>query len=79
MPPGLSNLTIGPLGAECRGGCSASVTLAVARAAPGAQRSAAPLPGVPTSRLFEPLGPHTPHGSTQIVVPEVRRGRHLTP
>jgi hypothetical protein len=67
---GLVTLPLGPLGAECRGGCGATVVLSVAR--PAAGKAAPALPPVPVSRLFDPLGPHTPLGSVQLRVAEVR-------
>ncbi|KIZ04279.1 hypothetical protein MNEG_3680 [Monoraphidium neglectum] len=66
--PGISNLTIGPIGTECLGGCTARVLLSVAR--PAAGKALAPLPAVPVSRLFDPLAPHTPDGSVDIDVPQ---------
>jgi hypothetical protein len=70
VPSGFANLTIGPLGPECRGGCRATVALAVAR--PAGNRAAAPVPAVPKSLLFDPLSPHTPTGTVAISAPEVR-------
>ena len=62
VPPGAASLALGPAGAECQGGCSATIVFAVARA-------------VPTSKLFDPLAPHTPTATAGIVVVDVSWGR----
>ena len=72
VPSGLATLTIGPIGAECRGGCTVAVAFAVAR--PAGAKAAAPLPPVPVSLLFDPLAPCTPLATAGIDVPEVGGG-----
>lgn len=77
MPPGLSNLTIGPLGPECLGGCTAVVALSVAR--PGIADDVPRVPAVPRSLLFDPLSPHTPLTMVALSVPEVGAPLNLAP
>ncbi|KAG2434208.1 hypothetical protein HXX76_007934 [Chlamydomonas incerta] len=56
QPNSLALLRIGPLGAECVGGCSLAAVLDV----PRASAAAMPLPEqVPRSRLFDPRAPHS--------------------
>lgn len=59
-------ITFGPLGEECRGGCRAYVIMSTARPAGGA--SAASIPDVPTSALFDPLSPFTASAEIGLTV-----------
>ncbi len=54
----LVSASFGPLGPECRGGCSLAAVLDVPRLRPE-DFPPARAPGVPVSRLFDPLAPHT--------------------
>jgi hypothetical protein len=66
VAPGPHRIELGPLGAECRGGCKAALILAVGRRA--APAAGAALLGIPVGKLFSALGPYTMSDAVTIKI-----------
>jgi hypothetical protein len=67
LAPGANRVEIGPLGPECAGGCKAALLVN----AGGGRTAGSPgpaLPAVPTSKVFDPLGPATYSDSVELNV-----------